>query len=298
MVGMYLVSISDVDLRTSTFFADFYFWFLWGGDHDPTVTYEFTNGVGKELTAAANFYAPDNLTPQGDLLPDGRRYQAYHVQGRFLQPFRVRSYPFNDQTLVIGLEDLTWDVDNLIYDVDHAGTRSRPDFKIQGWNPGPLRTSTSVNHYPSDFGDPRVAGKGYSFSRVEFAIRVHRPGLTLAFEKFFPIVLVMIACLGAFMMHPRSVEGRLTLTVPGLLAAVALQLTTASELPPRGHIMLIDEVYLLAYLGIVLIIGESLLVHRLVGRTQDRLAKRVDIVSLVLLGVSFFGGLTTLILLR
>lgn len=295
---MYLVNITDIDIRTNSFFADFYLWFLWTGDHDPTITYEFTNGITKEITAAANFFGPDNKTPVADTLPDGRSYQAYHVQGRFIQQFHVRNYPFDDQTLVISLEDLTWDANSLVYQIDDAGTRARPGFTVQGWRPGPLVTRRSVNHYPSDFGDPRVAGQGYTFSHIDFAVHVRRPGLSLAFQKFFPLALVVLVCLGVFILQPTSIEGRLTLAVPGLVAAVALQLTTATELPPRGHILLVDEAYLFAYLVIVLIVGESLAVYWLARQGRARLARRLDVASGLCLGALFLASTSALVLVR
>lgn len=295
LAGMYLVNIADIDLRTSSFFADFYFWFLWSGDHDPTVTYEFTNGITKEITTAANFFAPDDHTPQADVLPDGRRYQAYHVQGRFIQPYHVHNYPFDGQTLVISLEDLTWDAGTLVYDADYAGSRSRPGFAISGWNPGPLRVAKSLNHYPSDFGDPRVNGQGYTFSHLDFVVAIRRPGLSLVFQKFFPIMLVVVVCLGAFLLDPHYIEARLTLAAPALIAAVALQLTTEGELPPRGHIFLVDEVYLLSYVVILMIIVECLVVHRMATANKGPEARRLDVVSLGLLSAIFLGGTAALI---
>jgi hypothetical protein len=143
-----------------------------------------------------------------------------------------------------------------------------------------------------------VAGRGYTFSHIDFMVRVKRPGLSLIFQKFFPLALVIAICLGALFLGPRTMEGRLNLVVPGLVAAVALQLTTENELPPRGGILLIDEIFVLAYIIIVLLIAESLLVYKLALRGESGHARRIDFISLIALGVTFFGGAGLLIALR
>src|SRR5438552_8070973 len=86
-VGLYLQNIPEIDIKTNSFAAEFYLWFLWKGDIDPTLTYELTNAVNvSELVKIPIFVdASGNSAP--DLLSDGRRLQQFHVYGRFVHPF-------------------------------------------------------------------------------------------------------------------------------------------------------------------------------------------------------------------
>ena len=53
-------------------------------------------------------------------------------------------------------------------------------------------------------------------------------------------------------MRPRYVEGRIGLGITALLTLVALQLTSGASLPDVDYLMMIDKIYLLAYLFIIL----------------------------------------------
>src|SRR4051812_31183723 len=77
LVGLYLQNIPEIDIKTNSFWAEFYLWFLWSGDIDPTLTYELTNAVNvSELSKIPIFIdAAGNSAPE--LLPDGRHLQQF-----------------------------------------------------------------------------------------------------------------------------------------------------------------------------------------------------------------------------
>src|SRR4051794_12886842 len=78
-VGLYLQNIPEIDIKTNSFAAEFYLWFVWKGDTDPTLTYELVNAVNaSELSRTPVFVdAEGNSLP--DTLPDGRKIQQFHV---------------------------------------------------------------------------------------------------------------------------------------------------------------------------------------------------------------------------
>src|SRR3954452_10520368 len=82
-VGLYLQNIPEIDIKTNSFAAEFYLWFVWKGDIDPTLSYELVNAVNaSELSRTPVFVdAEGNSVP--DTLPDGRKIQQFHVYGRF-----------------------------------------------------------------------------------------------------------------------------------------------------------------------------------------------------------------------
>ena len=150
-VGTYIQDLSNVDLKSGTFRADFYLWFVWEGDElDPSVTYEFTNAIRGELSAVATG-VDEAGKPEPDELDDGRKIQIFHVQGRFTEAFDVDEYPLDDQDLVISIEDSESDDSTLRYEID-AGTAVRPDLSIIGWNPEPMRNTVTPHKYVTSFG--------------------------------------------------------------------------------------------------------------------------------------------------
>ena len=58
-----------------------------------------------------------------------------------------------------------------------------------------------------------------------------------------------------FFVRPRYVEGRIGLGITALLTLVALQLASGSSLPDVDYLMMLDKIYLLAYLFIIIALG-------------------------------------------
>ncbi|MEA2931850.1 MAG: hypothetical protein QOI56_635, partial [Actinomycetota bacterium] len=121
-VGLFVENISNLDLQEGSFQADFYLWFVWKGDIDPTKTYELTNALPLQLAAVAGSTTEDG-TPVPDVQPDGN-HQVFHVKGRFTSEFKTGNYPLDDANLVISVEDVKYDSSVLVYEFDNGSGMS------------------------------------------------------------------------------------------------------------------------------------------------------------------------------
>jgi len=74
----------------------------------------------------------------------------------------------------------------------------------------------------------------------------------MSIKAFVPIGLIVVCAALVFFVRPRYVEGRIGLRITALLTLVALQLTSGASLPDVDYLMMIDKIYLLAYLFIIL----------------------------------------------
>jgi len=83
-------------------------------------------------------------------------------------------------------------------------------------------------------------------------IPVTRPIVAMSIKTFVPIGLIVVCAALVFFVRPRYVEGRIGLGITALLTLVALQLTSSASLPDVDYLMMIDKIYLLAYLFIIL----------------------------------------------
>jgi hypothetical protein len=297
-IGVYLDHVPDLDLKTNSYVADFYIWFLWKGDIDPTQSVEFTNVLNpQELSkVAANVDNGGNAKPE--ILPDGRRYQSYHVQGTFWHPFPVGDYPFDEQDIVLLIEDAKHSSNELTYEVDSKETAMRPGMAIPGWNLGSIGAKVSSVHFPTNFGDTRVSSGMDTYSHVEFRVHVTRPRAGLILKTLVPISIIILITFGALFCKPQDIDARLCLTITALISAVALQYTTSTELPPTGYLLLIDKVYLLSYVVILVTTFLSIFANRLESAGSPDGARRLDRQGLMGLTVLFFGGTIFLALSR
>src|SRR6476620_636076 len=100
-------------------------------------------------------------------------------------------------------------------------------------------------------GNP-LRGQRASCTAVILTIRVTRPIVAMSIKAFVPIGLIVVCAALVFFVRPRYVEGRIGLGITALLTLLALQLTSGAPLPDVDYLMMIDTIYLLAYLFIIL----------------------------------------------
>jgi hypothetical protein len=295
-VGLYWNSVPGLDLRTDSFSADFYLWFLWRGEIDPTHEFEFTNVMEPNNLVKIPAYTKPSGEPEPQILPDGSRYQTFHVQGRFTQAFALDRFPLDRQRLVISMEDLTYEADRVRYVADRADSAASPELSVNGWKIDRFFYNEGLRIYPSRFGDSRLTGSR-PYSRVEFGLAISRPSLGLVSKTVLPVLIIILIMFGAFFCRPDSLDARLGLTMTSLIAAVALWYTTAFELPPVNYLLLIDKIYILGFFAILATTAASIASSRLARTKRYEIAERLDRLAFWGLMSLYFGGVALLLAL-
>jgi len=246
VVGAFINDIQELDFKTNNYIIDLYVWFRWKNPElRPSKTMEFMN----------SFTSDDNrrndLFEKPEALPDGTLYSIIRYQGHFSTKFPLEAYPFDTQTLRVMMEDTISGADSLVYvpDGKHPITLD-PVITLPGFTVGKPTMRIITNTYPTNFGDPTVE-KTEPYSRIVISIPVTRPVVAMSLKTFVPIVLIVVCASLVFFVRPRYVEGRIGLGITALLTLVALQLTATSGLPDVDYLMMLDKVFLLAYLFII-----------------------------------------------
>lgn len=114
--------------------------------------------------------------------------------------------------------------------------------------------------YDTNFGNPDI--RTNQFAHLDIALQVARSGWPLRLEVLVPPLLIIGLCLVALGIDPTQLEARLTILVPALIAAVALHIATASNLPLESHASYIDDLYVVSYGVVVAIVLISIRSHR------------------------------------
>ena len=291
VVGLYLQNIPDIDIKTNSFSAEFYLWFLRDGDVDPTLTFELTNAVNESELTKVPIFVDATGASAPETLPDGRKLQQFHVYGRFGYPFHLGRYPFDSHEIAISVEDGRRATDALVYEIDDKGTAMRPDLTIPGWNLSPIEAKLTQSKFATTFGDPRAARSGESYSHAAFKLHIDRPVVGIISKTVVPIALIILITFGAFFCQPMDIDARLCLTITALISAVALQLTASTELPPTGSLLLLDKIYILSYVAILAVTFCSIAANRYVHAEKAAAAARVDRLGLWLVAGGYFGCL-------
>ena len=242
-IGFYPVSVHQLDIANNTYYIDTYVWLRWKGSIDPTKTIEFVNMVedwGRQLSS---------LLPAPKKEADGSLYQILRVEGLFVQPFSLADYPLDQQRLSIKVEDITYGIDQLAYVIDSVESGVGDLVRIPGWNLDGWKAETFAHDYQTDFGDkdtPQV------YSMARFSIEISRPVSFFFWKLLLPLSMVIVAAVAALLIRPQLLDARAALPAAALLSAIFLQKSYSDSLPDLGYLVLMDQIYLIAYPVIIL----------------------------------------------
>lgn len=284
VIGAFINDVQEVDLENHHYLIDFYVWFRWTNpDLDLTATVEIMNTTESwGLIATPSYEEP--LVAE-----DGTLYNVVRYQGKFNNKLPLQKYPFDEQSLIIELEDNTYNSSELVFVPDQPGVVPNENMSLPGWNIGEPTISVVDNVYNTTFGKPGVV-QGETYSRVTIAIPVERPAFTSGIKLFFPLLLVLLTTGLTFLMRPSMIEARIGTAITALLTLVALQLTVNDTLPAVEYLMMIDVIYAWSYLFVLYTMATTVYSAWTANREDSPKAIRYDRTTL-------YGGLAGYLLL-
>ena len=288
IVGAYINDIQELDFKANNYVVDLYVWFRWRApDIDPAKTMEFMNRFASDDNVREALYdEPKDM-------PDGSRYSIVRYQGRFAAKFPLEKYPFDTQILKVAMEDTVAAADSQIYvpDGEHPVTLD-PVITLPGFTVGEPTMRITANAYPTSFGD-LAEPEATAYSRIVLAVPVTRPIVAMSIKTFVPIMLIVVCAGLVFFVRPRYIEGRMGLGITALLTLVALQLASGSSLPDVDYLMMLDKIYLLAYLFIIIVLARVVATswHNDDSQSEKAISRTDRMWAVVLLGVYFAANL-------
>lgn len=246
-VGFYLMNLYGLNMDEHSFYADFYVWFKWRGELDPT-NIEFVNSIEK--------WSMDNAAFDGDSTPvvlkDGTKYKIFRKEGRFFHAFSLNRFPLDQHTLDIQIENPEHPANMLVYVPDTNAALIRNTLNLVGWENRDCQLASQIHDYHSNFGNPEENAQQYS--NLSFNITLARPFSYFLLKMLLPLLVVMLVGIGALLLHPEHIDTRSSLPIGALLTAVFLQQSYSDALPDTGYMVLMDKIYLLSYALISLVL--------------------------------------------
>lgn len=288
LTGVYLMNLYDLNLDENSFYADFYVWFKWKGEIDPTAI-EFVNMVEKWGMTKEPF--EDSII----LLDGGWKYQGFRVEGRFFHPFELERFPLDKHPLEIHLEHPDYPSNALVFvkDTTSKPVFYRPELTLAGWKLLGADLLSQSHNYHTDFGNPDYPAT--NFSDFVFRFTITRPVSYFVLKLLLPLTIVIFAALGALLFFPSYVDARISLPVGSLLTAVFLQQSYADALPDVGYMVLMDKIYLLAY-GLIaavmfqsIVTGNKLQIYKKKNLDLNRLKRRERKMAAIFMGLYLLG---------
>lgn len=262
-MGMYVVDLTDLDLKSSTYTGDFYLWVRWDGPRDAT-NFEVMNGAGEPCSLGMR-------TQKGPV-----RYAQFRCRYRFHRNFDLSRYPLDEHELTVEVEDRALSNAELVYEPDRGFTALDPAISLPGWKVGKPELRVLTHHY-SSLGDPAIpAGSDAPYSRLVLAIPVRREGAAIYLKSFLVMFLsVGVGLLGSAL-SCRHVEARLGIGVASIFGVVSSYLVVSQSLPETAQFTLADKLHLVGMGAVFLSILISVTAFRMCGRLGEERTERLD----------------------
>lgn len=279
-VGVYLISVHDIDASRDTFDADLWIWSVCPeGARDPLPAMEFSNAVD----SSTSLHATEPV--EGGVLSELK------LRGTFQAGWDARTFPFDRHRLTISLEE-TLDTTDFVLVPDTANSAYSPTTAPSGWAVTGFELVDEPNTYRTNFGDSSLAaGEGSTFSRLQVHVDLARSEYTSFFKLAGPVYLAFIITVLTFILVLESVEvmlGRLGLFGAMLFALVVNLQQSAAVIGSTGAWSLVDRIHITGLAFTILMTGVTLTTWASVRKGADiaRTTRRERIWVLVA-GVAF-----------
>jgi len=284
-VGAYLVDVYDLDLKSSSFNADFYIWMRWHGNLNP--------GKFEAMNGQMQFIGDPDEKDQGDF-----HYRCWRCNGKFRAQMDFHSYPADNHVLEILLEDASHDNRELVYVPDTENLAQSPRFYLGSWEQGgPIKAEAITFKYTTNYGNPtRLKGEVAEYSRFILSIPVrHAGGSSLIYAKTFLGLFISVAiALLTFLIDPTDLDPRFGVGVAAIFGAVSSMLVVSSNMPENPYFSLSDKVHVFSLLFIFLTLFMSCISLRIKKMGYNKGSFRLDLYGGISCAVLYIIGVSSL----
>lgn len=268
-IGLYVLDIAHLDVKESEFFADFYIWYKVEPDSTwEPVNIEFMNGTIDKATP---------LTPSENKV--GKKYWIQRIKGRFRGHFRLHSYPFDEQTLPIIIEDSESNLKELVFVPDSDVNASAmawvdPELIVPDWEKHSAMFNVDVHQYKTDFG---LGSKDESaYSRFAFKVVLRRTFVPHLIKFILPLIIIAGMAYMVFFINATEFETQCGICVTALLSAVALHISQADALPAVGYLVMSDKIFILFYVVIFSALVQTVVNNQYAKTGRIEVAVKLD----------------------
>lgn len=304
--GIYLKKLVP-NFKDGRFYAEFYWWAIFENDssitgfsNDQIMNFEYINGyknevgvIRKEIEEVKN-------------LGNSRFYYTGLHQGEFYFNPEFRMYPFDLQSLTIGIENSLIPINQLRFEPDSVSylkTSKNRNFwglsdelintKNSSYNILKTEIFTSSNLYNTNFGDETLPAETY-FGRISATVVLSRSIAPYISKILIPLVIILLLVYMVFFMPAKKIDIAAGLTVTSLLSAIAFQLSISGELPEIGYIIYVDKIFYTCYFLIAASMALSLYTYYLDAsgvKEKRKLADRIDVICRIVFPLIFLLSL-------
>ena len=246
--GMDINKLNRID--KATFTADFYVWFRYNGNDEPTEI-QFPDAVSNSVNPTAPVF--DRKAPIKAQVFNGLNYRLYRVRGEFRNAFDFRDYPFDSQRLNLRFDNPNLSTERLIYAIDTVGLRlprteveeRKPFQGLQLWNFKNITYFQDSSRSTSTQGDPDLFQSNTQVEYPGLSIRMTFQRKTLVFlsKNLLPLILLSLLTYCCLFFPYTMFVPRTMAPASALLSGIVLLLSFNNQLPEVGYTVAMEYVF-------------------------------------------------------
>jgi hypothetical protein len=256
LLGIEPTQIYNVAPGQGIWQANFYMWWRWKGNIDPSTSTYITNNADASASYTITYsFLDKNGQPKPTVLKDGYFYQQAYIRMGLADDFPLSRYPLDRQDLQFRIENTTYDYKQLVYTFDRKNMSNEQTIDVPGWKTNVIKDAEYVHHYQTNFGYLDEGSDFQNYSLLTYNINISRPVSHFIFKMLLPLLVVLIAGLVSLYVRAENFDTRLALAGSGLLTLIFLQLGYSGDLPASVPVVLMDNLYAVGYLVIIITFG-------------------------------------------
>jgi hypothetical protein len=232
--------------------------------------------------------------------PDGTVRYREQRNAVLETPMELHDFPFDTQQLKASMIPFGNTIDEVVLEVDERFADSTTEYvrreknvNVAGWDLQRLEMSVDEASIMAGADETR-------FSCLLTTIQLQRRSWQYVWEILFPLLVLVSVVWSIFWVEIDSLADRLNISFIGVLTIVAYQFVLVENMPRMSYLTFIDSVLITSFVMMAMTVPQSLLIHSLVRKGKQRLARTVDRTSrwafpltyfLLLIGVSRWYGI-------
>lgn len=264
-VGIYFISLHDIDFRQKEYTVRFWLWFRCKNK-------AFNFGKNVEVPNAKSIENTDNYSDTSK----GEIFTLMKMKCVMKESWQVHNYPFDKQKLEVHIENSQYDSRSLVFVADTSGKHFDPELTIAGWDITKVDVVTGLRGYETTFGDITLPSAHSDYGSFTVDIYIERNAWGLFFKLFLCMYVSFFISYMCFFIHADSIESRFGLSVGSLFAAVGNKYIIDSILPESSTFTLVDSLHAFTFVAILLTIILSVYSLSLSKNKKLKMANKID----------------------
>lgn len=234
-VGVYILSVGNLDTTISRYSVDFF------------LNFEcVTPGCDPSDFDLMNAGAGPEIEDQSDEAEIGQFYY-YRVRATMRTNLDLRDFPFDSHDLEIEIEDTNKTDKEYIFIVDPEQSGIDSSVYVAGWDLDPIISAETNSHHYNVYDE--------SYSRARFRISIGHPWFSSFMKGLFAAIVIVGVGMLSFLMKPTDAQDRIALTSGTLASAIFYHMTLTASIPPVGYLTYADRFMILQYIFITASLG-------------------------------------------